>query len=88
VQKMFIKKFLLFTVGSVCRLKRFTTGSRNSDKNVRKSQMTPNQVQKWLRQQSKYFYAAGFDAIGQVYPCWWGICGEINVCSRSERHML
>jgi hypothetical protein len=25
--------------------------------------MMPNQVRKWLRQQSKYFYAAGFEAL-------------------------
>jgi hypothetical protein len=30
---------------------------------VRKSQMTPNLVLKWQRQQSKDFYAAGFDAM-------------------------
>jgi hypothetical protein len=33
------------------------------------------QVQKWLKQQSKDFYAAGFDvlvtAMGQGYQCWW-----------------
>jgi histone-lysine N-methyltransferase SETMAR len=28
-------------------------------------------VQKWLRQQSKHFYAAGCDALmGQMYQCW------------------
>jgi cation transport regulator ChaB len=30
---------------------------------VRKSQMMPDQVRKWLRQQPKDFYAAGFDAL-------------------------
>jgi hypothetical protein len=30
---------------------------------IRKSQMMPYQVQKWLRQQSKDFCAAGFDAL-------------------------
>jgi hypothetical protein len=30
---------------------------------VRKSQMMPDQVRKWLRQQSKDFYAAGSDAL-------------------------
>jgi hypothetical protein len=39
----------MFTVGSVCRVKRFTTASRDSLKDVRKSQMMPNQVWKWLR---------------------------------------
>jgi hypothetical protein len=36
---------------------------RNSVMDIRKSQMMPNQVWKWLRQQSKDFYAAGFDAL-------------------------
>jgi hypothetical protein len=28
------------------------------------------EVCKWLRQQSKDFYTAGFNALGQVYHCW------------------
>jgi hypothetical protein len=39
MKRIFIKKCFLFKVGSVCRVKRFTTGSRNSLKDVRKSQM-------------------------------------------------
>jgi hypothetical protein len=49
--------------GSVCLVKRFTTGSSNSLEDVRKPQMMPDQARKWLRQQSKEFYAAGFDAL-------------------------
>jgi hypothetical protein len=30
LQRVFIKKCFLYTVGSVCRIRRFTTGSRNS----------------------------------------------------------
>jgi hypothetical protein len=30
MQRIFIKKCFLFTVGSVCRIKRFTTEPRNS----------------------------------------------------------
>jgi hypothetical protein len=63
MEGIFINKFFLFRVGSVCGLKRFTTGSRNSLKDVRKSQMMPDQVRKRLRQQSNYFYAAGFEAL-------------------------
>jgi hypothetical protein len=48
--KLFIKKYFLFTVGSVCRVKRFTTGSINSLKDVRNWQMMPEQVRKCLRQ--------------------------------------
>jgi hypothetical protein len=29
VQRIFIKKSFLFTVGSICRVKRFTSGVRN-----------------------------------------------------------
>jgi hypothetical protein len=63
MQRLFIKKFFLFTVGGVCHAKRFTTGSRNSLKDDGKSQVMPDQVRKWLRQQSKGLYAVGFDAL-------------------------
>jgi hypothetical protein len=63
MQRIFIKKCLLFTVESVCRVKQFTTGSRIPLKDVRKSQMMADQVRKWLRQQAKHFYAAGFDVL-------------------------
>jgi hypothetical protein len=49
--------------GGVSHVKRFTVGSKNSIKDVRKSQMMPNQVPKWLKQQSKDFYAEGFNAL-------------------------
>jgi hypothetical protein len=42
-----------------------------------------DQVQKWLKQQSKRLLCCGFRRTGkameQVYQCWWRICGEINV---------
>jgi hypothetical protein len=63
MQRITLKKCFLFTVGSVCRLKQFTTWSRNSLKDVQKSQTMPNQVRKCLRQQSKDFYATGFNAL-------------------------
>jgi hypothetical protein len=44
-------------------VKGFITGSRNSLKDVRKSQMMPDQVGKWLRRQPEYFYAAGLDVL-------------------------
>jgi hypothetical protein len=43
-------------------------------KDVRKSQMMADHVRKWLRQQSKDFHAAGFDALVKQ----WDKC--INVC--------
>jgi hypothetical protein len=44
---------------SVCRIKRFHLGSKRiaDDKEVE------TEVRKWLIQQSKDFYAAGFDAL-------------------------
>jgi hypothetical protein len=53
-------------MGSVCRVKRFTTEMGNSLKVFRKSQMMPDQVRKWLRQQTEYFY----DALVK----WWDKC--------------
>jgi hypothetical protein len=51
MQRIFVKKCFLFTVGSVCRVKRFHLGGIEAE------------VGKWLRQQTKDFYAAGFDAL-------------------------
>jgi hypothetical protein len=63
VQRIFIKKCLLFRVGNVCRVKLFTAGSINSFKDVRKSQMMPDLVRKGLSQQLRDFCAAGFYAL-------------------------
>jgi hypothetical protein len=58
----YIHKEIFPIYGGVCRVRRFTSASRNSLKDVLKSQMMPDRV-KWLRQQSKYFCAAGFDSL-------------------------
>jgi hypothetical protein len=70
-----MKKYLVFTVGGVYRVKRFTTGSRNSVNDVRKSQMIPDQLRKWLTQQSKVFCAAGFAALVKRWDKCIIICG-------------
>jgi hypothetical protein len=48
------------------------------------------EVRTWLRQQSKDFYAAGFDTLvkrrDNSIKCWWRICQEINVFSSFECH--
>jgi hypothetical protein len=56
---LLIKKCLLFTVGSVCCVKQFHLGGKRfaGDKEVE------IKVWKWLRQQSKDFYAAGFETL-------------------------
>jgi hypothetical protein len=69
------KEIFLFTVGSVCRVKLSKTGSRNSFKDIRNSQIVPYQVRKWSRQQSKDFYAAGFDALVKR----WDKCVSVGV---------
>jgi hypothetical protein len=82
MQRIFIKKCFLFMVGSVCRVKRFTTLSRNSLKDVRMSQMMSDQV---LRQQLKDFYAAGFDAlVKRCDNCCLRICLEKMFCPCSN----
>jgi hypothetical protein len=59
IQRVFIKKYFLFTVRRVCRVKRFSLiGERFSD-----DEDVETEVRKWLRQQSKDFFAAGFDAL-------------------------
>jgi hypothetical protein len=63
MQKVFIEKCLLFSVGSVCLVKQFTPGSRRSLKDIQKLQMMLDQVWKWLSQQSNDFHAAGFEAL-------------------------
>jgi hypothetical protein len=50
MQRIFIKKSFPVNGGKCCRIKRFTTGSRNSFKDIQKLQMMPDQVWKWLRQ--------------------------------------
>jgi hypothetical protein len=39
-----MEKYILFMVESVCHVKRFTTGSRYSLKDVRKSHVRPDQI--------------------------------------------
>jgi hypothetical protein len=59
IQSVFIKKYLLFAVRRACRVKRFSLiGKRFShDEDVQ------TEVRKWLRQQSKDFFASGIDAV-------------------------
>jgi hypothetical protein len=63
MRRIFIKKCFLFMVGSVCRLKRFTTGSRNSLKNVREVADDAQPGLEVAKTTVKNFYAVGFDAL-------------------------
>jgi hypothetical protein len=54
MQRIFIKKCILFTVGSIYRVKRFyLDGTRFAD-----DEKVETEVRNWLRQQSRDFYAA------------------------------
>jgi hypothetical protein len=59
MQRIFIKKCFLFTMGSVCCVKQFHfCGKRFAD-----DEKVEKEVRKCLRQQSKHFYAVSFDAL-------------------------
>jgi hypothetical protein len=69
MQRIFIKKCFLFTVGSVCHVKQFTAGGRClADEEVETG------VRKWLRQQSKDFHAAGLDTLVKH----WDKCSNVG----------
>jgi hypothetical protein len=73
MQRILMKKSFLFTVGNIRRVKRFKTRYRNSLKDVRKSQMMPDQVALLKLRQSKDFYVEGLDALvkrwDKCYQC-------------------
>jgi hypothetical protein len=88
MQRMLIKKCFLFTVESVCGVKRFTIGCQtfpwwrggwNGGAEVAETTV-------------KRLLCCGFrrtgKAMGQMYQCWWRICREKNVYSRFEYHMF
>jgi hypothetical protein len=60
-KRIIVKNFFLFTVGIICRVKRFTTKWQNFDDD----EEVKTEVRKWLRQKSKDFYAAGFVALAK-----------------------
>jgi hypothetical protein len=59
VQRIFINKYFLLTVGSVSRINRFSLSGQRFTENEK----VEMEARKWLRQQSKDFHAAGFDAL-------------------------
>jgi hypothetical protein len=62
MQRTFIKKCFLFTVGSVCCLC-WSAKNHLCSKRYADNEEVETEARKWLRQQSKDFYAAGFDAL-------------------------
>jgi hypothetical protein len=68
-----IHKEIIPVYGGKCHVKRFSLGG----KRFSVDEEVEMEAQKWLRQQSKDFYASGFGrtgkAMGQMYQCWWRI---------------
>jgi hypothetical protein len=89
MQRIFIKNCFLFTVGSVCRVKRFTAGWQT----FRWWRRVWNRGAEVAETTVKILLCCGFrrtgKAMGQVYQCWWRICREINdFSSRFEYHIF
>jgi hypothetical protein len=63
LQRIFMNKCFMFTVGSVCRVKRSTFRRRN----IAYDGEVEMKARKRLRQESKDFYAAGFDALVKLW---------------------
>jgi hypothetical protein len=66
MQRMFIKKLFLFTVGSVCRVKRFTTGSRRNYLGGKHFVGDEEVEAEVLRQQLKRLLCCGFQRTGKT----------------------
>jgi hypothetical protein len=69
------------------------SGSQLGGKRFAAGEEVETEVRKLLGQETKDFYAAGFDALvkrlDKVYQCWWRICREINdFFSRFEYRMF
>jgi hypothetical protein len=71
METIFIRKYFLFTVGSVYGVKRFNLGSRR----FLDDEEFETEARKWLRQQSKDFYATGFDALMKRWNKCISVCG-------------
>jgi hypothetical protein len=88
MQRIFIKKCFLFTVGSVCHVKRFIAGWQT----LRWWRRVSNGGVEVAETTVKRLPCCGFrltgKAMGQVYQCWWRICQEVNVFFRFEYHMF
>jgi hypothetical protein len=92
VKKIFIRKCILFMVGSVCCVKQFTTESINSLKDVPKVADDAQPCGKVAETTVIRLIFCGFQctgkAMGQAYQCWWRMCREISVVSRFNSHVF
>jgi hypothetical protein len=71
VQRIFVKKCFLFIVGSVPRVKLLPVGG----KRFADEEEVETEVRKWLREQPKGLYAAGFDALVKRWDNCSNVCG-------------
>jgi hypothetical protein len=86
VKRMFIKKYVMFKVESVCFVKRSTAGSRD----VAKISVVKKKLQRKcgsVRDNSQSLLCTG-KAMGLLYQYWSRICREISVLSRLEYHFF
>jgi hypothetical protein len=88
MQRIFINKCFLFTMGSVCRVKRFISRWQT----FRWWWRGWNESAEGAETTVKRLLCCGFrrsgKAMGQVYQWWWRICREINVSSRLKYHIF
>jgi hypothetical protein len=73
MQMIFTTKYFLFTAGSVCRVKRFTTGKRKAANNLLMTKSLKRKCRSdWVNSQNLLW--CGFrrtgKAIRKVYQCW------------------
>jgi hypothetical protein len=81
--RMFINKCFQFTVGSVCRVKRFTTGPEIISRTFENPKCCPTRRGSgWDNSQERLLccrFRRPRKVMRQVHQCWWRICWEINV---------
>jgi hypothetical protein len=88
IQMIFIKKCFLFTVGSVCPVKRFTTWWKTFRWWLRGWNGGAEVAEKTAKRLICCWFQCTGTSMGQVYLCWWRICREMFFFSRFEYHMF
>jgi hypothetical protein len=88
MQKIFIKKCFLFTVRSVYRVKRFTTGWQTFRWWRRGWNGGAEVAETTVRRLLRHGFRRTGKAMGQVYQFWWRICRETDAFSSFEYHMF
>jgi hypothetical protein len=78
MQRIFIKKCFLLTVGSVCRVKRFTTGWQKFRLWRRGSNTCAEVAEITIKRPVCCGFWRTCKVVGQAYQGWWRIYREIN----------